>query len=126
MEKPRISALPPWEIVLYGLFLVALAASAFWLIFHYVRPAPPRQITMLTGAPGGAYTYFGEKYRQALAKYEVDLILLPSSGSVENLRRITTEAGIDLAFIQGGIAMDPDSKSLITLGSMYVEPLWIF
>jgi TRAP transporter TAXI family solute receptor len=125
MEKPRISTLPPREIVLYGLFIIALAASAFWLVFHYVRPAPPRHITMVTGAPGGAYEYFGEKYRRALAKYGVEVALQPSSGSVENLRRIKTEAGIDLAFIQAGIADEPASEDLLTLGSMYVEPLWI-
>lgn len=125
MEKPRISTLPPREIVLYGLAIVILAVGVFWLVFHYVRPAPPRQITLLTGSPGGAYEYFGEKYRQALAKYGVELTLLPSSGSVENLRRIKTEAGIDLAFMQSGIASEPESDDLITLGSMYVEPMWI-
>jgi TRAP-type uncharacterized transport system substrate-binding protein len=126
MEKPHISTHPPREIVLYGLFILALAASSFWLIFHYLRPAPPSKITLATGAPGGAYEYFGMKYRQALARHGVDLVLQPSSGSVDNLRRIKTETGTDLAFIQGGIAVDPESTDLITLGSMYVEPLWIF
>jgi TRAP-type uncharacterized transport system substrate-binding protein len=126
MERPHFSSLPPREIVLYALFIVALAAGAFWLVFHYLRPAPPHQITLATGASGGAYEYFGAKYRQALAKYGIDLILQPTSGAVENLRRIKTEPGIDIAFIQGGIAVDPESDDLFTLGSMYVEPLWIF
>lgn len=126
MERPRISTLPPREIVLYALFIVVVAASAFWLIFHYLRPAPPSRITLVTGAPGGAYEYFGARYRQALAKHGIELVLQATSGSVENLRRITTEPGVDLALIQGGIAVDPDSEHLVTLGSMYVEPLWIF
>lgn len=125
MKKPRISTLPPWEILLYGLFIVVLAASGFWLIFHYIRPAPPSHITMATGAAGGAYQYFGDQYRQALAKYGIELTLIPTSGSVENLRRIKTEDDVDLAFIQAGIATEPNSEDLITLGSMYVEPLWI-
>jgi TRAP transporter TAXI family solute receptor len=126
MERPHISTLPPREIVLYAVFVVALAAGAFLLIFHYLRPAPPQRITLATGAAGGAYEYFGERYRQAMARHGIELILQPTSGSVENLKRIKTEAEIDLAFIQGGIAVDPESKDLITLGSLYVEPMWIF
>jgi TRAP transporter TAXI family solute receptor len=125
MEKSRFSSLPPREIVLYALFIVISTVTGFWLLFQYIQPAPPRTVTMLTGAPGGAYEYFGEKYRQALAKYGVELVLQPTSGSVENLRRIKTEAGVDLVFIQGGIANEPASEDLISLGSMYVEPLWI-
>lgn len=125
MDRHRISSLPPREILLYALALAVLTVTAFWLLFHYIRPAPPLTVTLATGAPGGAYEYFGDKYRQALAKFGVELILQPTSGAVENLRRIKTEPGIDLAFIQGGIANEPDSEDLRSLGSMYVEPLWI-
>src|SRR5574338_234383 len=126
MKRPRLSSLPPWEIILYAVFLLALANRTFWFVFHYLRPAPPQTITLTTGTPGKAYEYFGVKYKQALAKHGIEVIFQPSSGSVENLRLIKTNPRIDLAFIQGGIAVEPDSEDLITLGSMYVEPLWIF
>jgi hypothetical protein len=45
---------------------------------------------------------------------------------VENLRRLKTEDGVDLGFIQAGIAYEPDSQDLMLLGTMYVEPVWIF
>jgi len=32
----------------------------------------------------------------------------------------------DVAFIQGGTANKEESKNLISLGSIYFEPLWIF
>ena len=98
---------------------------AFWLLFSVVRPAPPRTVTMMTGAPGGGYAMFGELYRAALAREGIDLILLPSAGSIDNLRGLKTE-GVDLAFIQSGIAYEPDSRDLVSLGSMYFEPVWIF
>lgn len=100
-------------------------AAAFWLLFHFVRPAPPRSVTMVTGAPGGAYALFAERYRAALAREGVELVLKPSSGAVENLRRLKTE-DVDLGFVQGGIANEPDSEDLVLLGNMYVEPVWIF
>lgn len=105
--------------IIAGLFF------AFWLLFSVVRPAPPRTVTMMTGAPGGGYAMFGELYRAALAREGVELVLLPSSGSIENLRGLMTE-DVDLAFIQSGIAHEPDSRDLVSLGSMYFEPVWIF
>jgi TRAP transporter TAXI family solute receptor len=114
------------------LFLLAILAAVgglaliAWLLLHFVRPAPPRTVTMVTGSAGGAHALFAERYREVLAREGIALVLLPSSGSVENLRRIKTEPGIDLAFIQSGIAHEPDSTDLALLGSMYVEPVWIF
>lgn len=100
-------------------------AIAFWLLFYVVRPAPPRTVTMMTGAPGGGYAMFAELYRAALAREDIQLILKPSTGSIENLRALKSEEA-DLAFIQSGIAHEPDSTDLVSLGSMYFEPVWIF
>src|SRR5690606_18776113 len=36
------------------------------------------------------------------------------------------DSTVDLAFIQSGIAHEPDSTDLISLGSMYFAPAWIF
>lgn len=115
-------------------FVLAIAAfsaagavfAAFWLLFHYVRPAPPRTVTMLTGAPGGAYALHAERYRAALAREGIELVLRPTSGSVENLLLLKTDPDADLAFIQSGIANEPDSTDLVMLGSMYFEPVWLF
>jgi TRAP transporter TAXI family solute receptor len=113
------------------LALVAITAAGavlatFWLLFHYVRPAPPRMVTMLTGAPGGAYALHAERYRAALAREGIALVLRPTSGSVENLLLLKTAPDADLAFIQSGIANEPDSRDLVMLGSMYFEPVWLF
>lgn len=109
--------------VLAGLAVLFLS---FWLLFSIVRPAPPRSVTMMTGAPGGGYAMFAERYRAALAREGVELVLRPSSGSVENLRGLKTDPDVDIAFIQSGIAHEPDSTDLVSLGSMYFEPAWIF
>ncbi|MBL8448234.1 MAG: ABC transporter substrate-binding protein [Zoogloeaceae bacterium] len=126
MRLRRLSALPPWEIIVYALAALLLLGGLFSLLFNYIRPAPPRHIVMVTGSPGGAYAHFGERYREALAQYGIALELRETSGSVENLKTIKTDCSVDLAFVQGGITADPNSEDLITLGSMYVEPLWIF
>jgi hypothetical protein len=75
---------------------------------------------------GGAYHYFGERYRDKLAQDGIEVELRPSSGAVENLRRLKTDDSVDVGFLQGGIANEPDSDDLATLGSMYLEPVWVF
>ena len=80
---------------------------------------------MITGPLGGGYQMFGEQYRDALARQGIELVLIPSSGVIENLRALKMEQ-VDLAFLQSGVAYEPDSSDLVSLGSMYFEPVWIF
>jgi hypothetical protein len=111
------------ELALPALILII---AAFALAWQFVRPAPPKRIVMSTGAAGGAYHYFGERYREKLAQDGIEVELRPSSGAVENLRRLKTDDSVDVGFIQGGIANEPESEDLATLGSMYLEPVWVF
>ncbi len=122
-----------WRMVRSRLLLLTTTIAVFagvllasWLMFSVVRPAPPKTVTIVTGASGGAYELFATRYREALLREGIELVLMPSSGSVENLVRLKTEAGVDLGFVQSGIAHEPDSKDLAMLGSMFVEPVWIF
>ena len=126
VDKPDARAIFGARAWLLMLSAIAGAAGLFVLVFGTIRPAPPERVTMLTGADGGAYRHFAERYRRALRAQGIELVLLPSSGSVENLRRIKTDGDIDLALIQGGIANEPESSDLVQLGSMFPEPLWIF
>src|SRR5690554_1941562 len=112
-------------VTLTVLGVIGTLVFAFWLLFSVVRPAPPRTVTMMTGAPGGGYAMFAEMYRAALAREGIDLVLVPSTGSIDNLRALKSGEA-DLAFIQSGIAHEPDSPDLVSLGSMYFEPVWIF
>lgn len=108
------------------LALIGALVLAFWVLFNVVRPAPPRAVVMTTGEPGGAYALFAERYRAAFAQEGIELILRPSSGSIENLRVLKTDPTVDLGFIQSGIAHEPEARDLVHLGSMYFEPVWIF
>ena len=114
------------ELLIFALPALVLIAAAFLLAWQFVRPAPPKKIVISTGAPGGAYHYFGERYREKLAQDGIEVELRPSSGAVENLRRLKTDDSVDVGFLQGGIANEPDSDDLATLGSMYLEPVWVF
>lgn len=69
-------------------YLAAAGAAAvvFGAGLFIVTTLPPRELVMTTGAEGGANHELGIRYREILAKEGVTLRLLPTSGSMENLR----------------------------------------
>jgi TRAP transporter TAXI family solute receptor len=107
--------------------VVLLIVAAFWFAARYVRPAPPDTFVLSTGAEGGAYHLFGQRYRDILARDDVHVELRASAGSVENLERLADpSAGVEAAFVQSGVATPEVAADLVSLGSVYYEPLWIF
>jgi TRAP transporter TAXI family solute receptor len=93
----------------------------------YVDPAPPDRIVVSTGAGEGAYQAYAEQYRSILARDGITLEMRASEGSVENLNRLSDEkSDVDLAFVQGGLRAENHSDNLVSLGSLYFEPIWIF
>ncbi|MFK7890927.1 MAG: TAXI family TRAP transporter solute-binding subunit [Granulosicoccus sp.] len=102
-----------------------LVAAAFWVTFQFVEPAPPRSLTIATGSPEGAYWRFAKKLQMQLAEHDVELELISTDGSVENLDKLAN-AQVDVAFLQSGLASADDYPSLQSLGALYNEPLWIF
>lgn len=115
------------DLALVALPLVLLAALALWAVGTFVQPAPPKRVVMSTGAADGAYHAFALRYQAHLATYGISLELKPSAGSVENLQRLKSgEDGVSLALVQGGMANAENAPGLMTLGSLFYEPAWIF
>ncbi|NKB24787.1 MAG: hypothetical protein GKR87_10515 [Kiritimatiellae bacterium] len=49
-----------------------------------------------------------------------------TSGSIENIRLLQDERGVDIAFVQGGVGNEIDIDGSESLPSLFYEPLWIF
>jgi TRAP transporter TAXI family solute receptor len=115
------------ELIIAIAPLALITIAAFWIAYQFVSPAPPKRLAMTTGAEGGAYRAFAERYREILARDGIDLEVRPSSGSIENLRRLEDKnSGVDVGFVQSGSRADGDAGGLVSLGSLYYEPLWVF
>jgi TRAP-type uncharacterized transport system substrate-binding protein len=92
-----------------------------------LRSMPPHQIVMVTGPEGDAYYEVGKRYRAALAKADVEVRLVPTAGSVENLAMLRDpHSDASVALIQGGIPGAGDTSGLESLGTVFYEPLWWF
>ncbi len=102
--------------------LVALAVA-----YQFVDPAPPSALRLATGGPSGAYFAYGKQYREILARYGIDVEVINTSGSIENLRLLRDSSeGVAVAFVQGGTSSDADTEDLASLASLYYEPAWLF
>src|SRR5262249_58351522 len=49
----------------------------------------------------------------------------PGRGWVETVRGVG-HGEVTVGFVQGGTAADADAEQLVSLGSLFYEPLWIF
>lgn len=117
----------PRDLLLAAAPVLLLTAVAFWVAFKFVQPAPPRHLTIVTGAEGGAYYAFAERYRSILARHGVTLDIRSSSGSLENLALLMdAESDVEVGFAQGGTGSAANSPRIFSLGSIYYEPAWIF
>jgi TRAP-type uncharacterized transport system substrate-binding protein len=103
------------------LFIIALVAA-----LQFVGPPPPDRIVIATGAEGGAYRYYGELLAARLARENIEVELRETAGSVENLALLENDNSVDLGFVQGGLAATHPTENIVTLGSLYLEPLWMF
>ena len=106
--------------------IAVLVIAGFVLASHFINPAPPRHVRMASGAPQGAYAESAKRYREILARDGITLEVVTTSGSLENLRLLqTATGGVDVTFVQGGTA-SPEVPGLVSLGSVFFEPLWLF
>lgn len=105
---------------------VLLVVAGFAIAAYFIRPAPPSSIRLATGSPGGAYAAYGEQFKAALALDGIAVELVETSGSMDNLRLLASDENpVDAAFLQGGIGDKDEHPDLVSLASLYPEPLWL-
>ncbi len=104
-------------------FTVGLLFAVSW--FFYT--APPSTIIMTTGPEDSVSQVNAARYAKILARNGVKLNILPSQGSLENLKRLTDpKFRVDVGFVQGGLSTGMNIEKVASLGSVYNQPLLIF
>jgi TRAP-type uncharacterized transport system substrate-binding protein len=107
--------------------ILLLSLAGIWFAIRFVRPAPPDSITIITGADDSTFSIAADKYRNILARNGITLKILPSQGSLENLKRLNDPSfQVDVGFVQGGVVGGVPVDGLVSLGSVFYEPLAVF
>lgn len=123
-----------WSDLAHTLGPILLASGlAIWLALHFVRPMPPRTLVMSGGPKGSSFETFAKRYGAILAENGINLKIVPSAGSLQNLDRLSeAHSHFDIALVQAGITetgtakQGVDTRNLVSLGSMFYQPLTVF
>ncbi|KCZ45465.1 TAXI family TRAP transporter solute-binding subunit [Hyphomonas pacifica] len=118
-----MSSLRDFLKVYWPLVMIALGGVLLALIL--MDPAPPKQVRFAAGPNGGAYHAFAERYKRLLGEQGVDVILIETAGSIDNLRMLEDD-DVDVGLVQGGLAKASDANDLRSLGGLFPEPFWVF
>lgn len=124
---------PPVFPLRRGIQIAALAVAtivigaALWWAADQIRPLPPKHLVMTTGPEGSSYHELGKQYQAILATHGIDVELRPSAGDVDNLGRLEDSTSlVSVGFLQGGLTDPTRSPGLSSLGTVSIQPLWIF
>ena len=110
-----------------GLVAALCIVSIISLALVYFIPAPPSKVVMATAFKGASFEYYGRQYRDIFARSSVTLELLETAGSVENVALLQDpKSGVQITFVTGGVSDGKHAPGILSLGTVYNQPYWIF
>ena len=113
----------PYALLALLVLLIVFVFGVLWTLI----PAPPKSIAIATGFQDGLYYRFGERMQSSLKKEGVELQVLTTGGTLDNLALLADpKSGVDLAMIQGGVADVAQYPQLVSIAGMFYEPVWVF
>jgi TRAP transporter TAXI family solute receptor len=115
-----------WQLC-KGLAAAVAIVSIVSLVLIYFFPAPPLKVTMATAFKGSSFEYYAQQYREIFARSNVEIELRETAGAVENVKLLQDpKSGIQIAFVLGGVSDGKHAPGLLSLGTVYNNPYWIF
>ncbi len=123
MNFLKNSSMKIWMTTVIGVGIFIYLA--FFVTSLFISPMPEKKLTIATGRDSGTYYKTALKYQEILAKEKVEVKIITTAGSVDALK-LLNEKKVDIAFVQGGTVSQNDKKNLLSLASLYYEPLWVF
>jgi TRAP-type uncharacterized transport system substrate-binding protein len=94
-----------------------------------IKPAMPDRVVLLTGPEASVYHEFGVRLAQDLSARGINVDVVVTGGSLDNLQRLrdgdanAVALAPSVADWQGKFG---DSPPFVALGSVGIEPLWLF
>lgn len=127
MFKKWLIEQPIQKMLMSAVPLILLLAIGLFSLSRYIDPAPPNHFSISTGDDEGDYQNYAKQYRDILQQQGITLEIKPSAGPLENLARLENDAEkVDAAFVPDGLGSPTDQPDVVSLGSLYYEPIWVF
>lgn len=104
--------------------LVLAFAAAVVLAWWFLPPALPHVVRLGTGPVDGHYAGFAEALRAEVREQGIELELVTTAGSAENIRQLL-ESQIDVGLVQSGNMTDKETERLVSIAAVFYEPVLI-
>ena len=115
-----------WQLFKTLAAIVGIVGIVSLTLIHFI-PAPPSKVVMATAFKGASFDYYGRQYREIFARYNVDLELRETAGAVENVKLLQDpKSGVQIGFVTGGVSDAKHAPDVLSLGTVYNQPFWIF
>jgi TRAP transporter TAXI family solute receptor len=115
------SALSRLKVQIAMATMLAFAAAAV-LTWHFLPPPLPKVVRLGTGPVGGDYARFAEGLREEVAKRGIQLELIATAGSMENLRLLLA-GELDVGLVQSGNLAPAEVDRLESVAAVFYEPM---
>src|SRR5438105_7710098 len=104
-----------------------ITVAAFGITMLFVKPAPPKKLTIAVAPDEGGSRYYARRYQEILKRHGVTLDVRQTGGSLSNVQLLADpSSGVDVAFVQSGTDAGERAAALVSLGSVNYIPLWVF
>ena len=123
----RLSTISWRDLMMVLLPILAITAVLGWLTVKLIRPAPPHHVVILAGPADGSFHTTAQRYAKIIGTHGIRVDVIETDGSVENLQRLLDpKQTADVGLVQTGLADDDQAPGLMSLGTIYVQPIMVF
>jgi TRAP transporter TAXI family solute receptor len=125
--RGRLRSISWRDVLTVGLPVALVIVAAFAFAARLMQSAPPTHIRMISGSPGSSYRTLAERYKKIIESHGVKIEIVSSEGALDNLERLADpKAKVDVGFVQGGLADGVDISHLVSLGTVFTQPLMVY
>ena len=129
-QLPQTGKLAPvvWrDLLVIGVPVLLVTTLVAWVTVKFIGPAPPNSLVMLSGPKESSYYNIAGRYAKIIDRSGVKLRVVETEGAQDNLRRLADpKVNADVGFVLGGVAEGADISNLMSLGSVFVQPVLVF
>jgi TRAP-type uncharacterized transport system substrate-binding protein len=124
--KMLVMGFSRWQLFKILATIVGIVGIVSLALIQFI-PAPPSKVVMATAFKGASFDHYGRQYREIFARNNVDLELRETAGAVENLKLLQDpKSGVQIGFVTGGVSDAKHAPDILSLGTVYNQPFWIF
>lgn len=108
-----------WPLALVFIGLVAA-------LIIYAKPYPPKEVKIAAGQVDSSFNIMANRYAKYFKKHGIDLNIVETIGSQDNLTKLIHKNDIQSALLLAGTIKKKEFPKIISLGSVQQVPLWLF